>query len=29
LFYQPDFVLPADFDELAEEDLKAWNGESE
>jgi antitoxin (DNA-binding transcriptional repressor) of toxin-antitoxin stability system len=29
LFPHPGFELPADFDELPEEDLKAWNGEGE
>lgn len=28
LFHQPDFQIPADFDELPEADLKAWRGES-
>jgi len=29
LFYQPGFEIPADFDELPEDELKAWNGECE
>jgi prevent-host-death family protein len=26
-FYQPDFRIPDDFDELPEDELKAWMGE--
>jgi len=29
LFYRPGFEIPADFDELPENELRAWNGESE
>ena len=29
LFYQPGFEIPADFDEMSEEEMKAWNGENE
>lgn len=29
LFYHPNFEIPADFDELPEDELKAWNGECE
>jgi antitoxin (DNA-binding transcriptional repressor) of toxin-antitoxin stability system len=29
MFYQPGFEIPADFDELSEEEMKAWNGEGE
>lgn len=29
LFHQPDFDLPADFDELPEAELKAWSGEGD
>lgn len=28
-FYNPDFRIPDDFDELPEAELKAWMGESE
>lgn len=28
-FYQPDFRIPDDFDELPEDELKAWMGESD
>jgi len=27
MFYQPGFEIPADFDELPEEEMKGWNGE--
>jgi antitoxin (DNA-binding transcriptional repressor) of toxin-antitoxin stability system len=27
MFYHPDFEIPADFDELPEDELKAWRGE--
>ena len=29
MFHQPGFQIPADFDELPEEEIKAWNGEIE
>lgn len=29
MFYQPGFKIPVDFDELPEDELKAWNGECE
>jgi antitoxin (DNA-binding transcriptional repressor) of toxin-antitoxin stability system len=29
LFPHPDFEIPADFDELPEDELKAWRGECE
>jgi hypothetical protein len=29
MFYHPDFDIPADFDELPEDELKAWRGECE
>lgn len=29
LFYHPNFDMPADFDELPDAELNAWNGESE
>ncbi len=29
MFYQPGFKIPADFDELPEDELKAWCGECE
>ncbi len=29
LFPHPNFDIPADFDELPEEELKAWRGECE
>ncbi len=29
LFPHPDFEIPADFDELSEDELRAWEGESE
>ena len=29
LFYNPNFEIPADFDELPEDELKAWRGECE
>jgi antitoxin (DNA-binding transcriptional repressor) of toxin-antitoxin stability system len=29
MFHHPGFVLPADFDELPEEELRAWEGEDE
>ena len=29
LFPHPGFQIPADFDELPEEEMKAWNGENE
>jgi antitoxin (DNA-binding transcriptional repressor) of toxin-antitoxin stability system len=29
LFHQPNFDIPADFDELPEAELEAWRGESE
>jgi prevent-host-death family protein len=28
-FYQPDFEIPADFDELPEEEMKYWRGEGD
>ena len=28
-FYQPDFRIPDDFDELPEAEMKAWMGEAE
>jgi len=27
LFHQPDFNIPADFDEIPDAEQKAWNGE--
>ena len=29
LFYQPGFEIPADFDELPEEEMKVWRGEGD
>lgn len=29
MFYRPGFVIPADFDELPESEMKAWRGEGE
>jgi prevent-host-death family protein len=29
LFPHPGFEIPADFDELPEEEMKGWNGENE
>jgi antitoxin (DNA-binding transcriptional repressor) of toxin-antitoxin stability system len=29
LFPHPGFEIPADFDELSEEEMKGWNGEGE
>jgi antitoxin (DNA-binding transcriptional repressor) of toxin-antitoxin stability system len=29
LFPHPDFDIPADFDELSEDELKGWRGECE
>lgn len=29
MFHTPDFEIPADFDELPEDELKAWRGECE
>ena len=29
LFYKPGFEIPADFDEMSEEEMRAWNGENE
>lgn len=29
LFPHPDFEIPADFDELPEEEMKYWRGEGE
>jgi antitoxin (DNA-binding transcriptional repressor) of toxin-antitoxin stability system len=29
MFYQSGFKIPTDFDELPEDELKAWNGECE
>ncbi len=29
LFPHPGFQIPADFDELPEEEMEAWNGENE
>ena len=29
LFHNPDFDIPADFDELPEAEQKAWSGEDE
>jgi antitoxin (DNA-binding transcriptional repressor) of toxin-antitoxin stability system len=29
MFYQPDFKIPDDFDDLPEDELKAWRGECE
>ena len=28
-FYNPDFRIPDDFDELSEAEMKGWNGELE
>ena len=27
IFPHPDFDIPADFDELSEDEMKSWNGE--
>jgi len=29
MFYQPGFEIPADFDELPEEEMRGWNGEND
>jgi antitoxin (DNA-binding transcriptional repressor) of toxin-antitoxin stability system len=29
VFFQPGFQIPADFDELPEDEMKAWDGENE
>lgn len=29
LFHDPDFNIPADFDELTEAEQKAWSGEND
>ena len=29
MFYHPDFDIPADFDELPEDEMKAWLGEAD
>jgi antitoxin (DNA-binding transcriptional repressor) of toxin-antitoxin stability system len=29
MFFQPGFEIPADFDELPEDEMRAWNGENE
>lgn len=29
LFHDPNFELPADFDEMPEDELRLWNGEGE
>jgi antitoxin (DNA-binding transcriptional repressor) of toxin-antitoxin stability system len=29
IFHHPGFQIPADFDELPEEEMKGWNGENE
>lgn len=29
IFFQPGFEIPADFDELPEDEMKAWKGENE
>ncbi len=29
LFYNPNFEIPADFDELSPEEIKLWNGQGE
>lgn len=29
IFPHPDFQIPADFDELPEEEMKGWNGEND
>ncbi len=29
MFFNPDFEIPADFDELPEDEMKGWLGENE